>query len=379
MKNPTLPNAVPLRFHIRKLNEHFPYRRTPLYHPEQEEAIAAWSVSFSKTPDKAAFIHTIGCEICLLVAAVYPDVTDYDRYEILCKNFIVQVLVDDHAEESWGQYAAHKDISKTQKYLLKVINAVENLGGSAAWYKQRWGDLLLKIPGIYPPWVREILKNYKQIIKAMPAFQQQRCINTLNDFWKGTFEQVNWTNKSAILTEESYLQYRQLSLDAIHCFFLIEYAKNIRLTDEEYKHPTMQQLILIGCRHVLYVNDLFSCLKEYKGDFQNFNHIIGVLVRSKELSVQQAVDDVCKRIEQCEESFIKIRDEWYAGPEIISGASRSYIAGMQDWMAGLLFWSRKSKRYWGSHFSGMVTQGDVEWSPDGPKYEPGDHSKMLNS
>lgn len=279
----------------------------------------------------------------------------------------MQVLVDDHIEESWGRYTADKDVRKTQKYLLSVISAVEKLGGSIVWYKKYWGNLLLEIPGIYPSWVREVLKNYKQILKPMPPFQQKRCIKTFNDFWKGTLEQINWTDKSSILTEESYLQYRQMSLDAIHCFFLIEYAKNITLSNEEYYHPAMQQLILTGCRYVLYVNDLFSCLKEYKGDLQNFNHIIGILVRSKGLSVQQAVDEVCKRIEQCEDSFIKIRDEWYAGPDVISDASRSYIDGMQDWMSGVLFWSRKSKRYWGSHFSGIVTHGDVEWSPDGPK------------
>jgi hypothetical protein len=363
-------NPDPFHFYLRKLNEAFQYKVSPFYNPEHENTIADWAISFSKIPDEEAFIHTVGCEICLLVAAVYPGIVTSDRYELLCKNFIVQVLLDDHTEESWGKYAVNKNIRKAKRYISQLIKAIEGLDKSAKWYNRYWSSLQSKIYGIYPSWTDETLKNYKQILKALSPPQQKRCIETFNYFWKGTLEQLDWTNNSATLTEESYLQYRQFSLDAIHCLFLIEYAKNITLTDKEYHHPVMQQLVMTACMHVLYVNDLFSGLKEYRGDLSTFNHIVGVLVRSGGMSVQQAIDEVCDRIELCEDTFIKTRDAWYAGDEIISAASRSYIDGMQDWMSGLIFWSRRSKRYFGPYFNGSVTGGYLRWTPSGPEYTP---------
>lgn len=358
------------RFFLRELNESFPYKCSPLYKPEHERKIVEWATSFSNIDDKKGLIHTLGCELCCLVASVYPMITTAARYETLCRNFIVQVLVDDHVEESWGKYAPGKSIDNIQKYLLNVINAVECLLNTTPWYKRWWKTFMLYIPGVYPPWVKEVFLNYKQLLQDMPPVLQARCITTFTDFLKAAFVQITWENKSTLLNEEIYLSYRLHCLAAIHCFSLIEYGSDIPLPYYEYNHPIMQQLVTTAAQHVLYVNDLFSGLKEYKGNLETFNNIIGLLVRTKGINIQQAVDEVCLRIEACEASFIKIREEWYASGEVISATSRSYIEGLQYWMAGNLYWSRRSKRYFGPDFNDSVTSGQLTWHPDGAIYTP---------
>ncbi|TWF40622.1 hypothetical protein FHW36_104305 [Chitinophaga polysaccharea] len=44
-------------FYLRKLNESFPYKCSPLYKPEHEKKIIDWATSFSNIDDKKGFLQ----------------------------------------------------------------------------------------------------------------------------------------------------------------------------------------------------------------------------------------------------------------------------------------------------------------------------------
>lgn len=369
----TLTEQTPFRFYLRKLKEHFQHKVSPFYSPELDEKLSSWAIKIGKLNHEKAKTEIAGSNLCLLVAACYPEIVSYEKYKIICENYFLQVIIDDHMDEEWGKFSMGESNTDVKKYLSRVLRAFNLLDVNTPWYKKWVFKMILTIPGILPIWIRSGLKNFKQILDELNPSQQNRLIEAYTDYLKSAVDLAAQPQEvQAVFSDvDSYMEKRLKNVDAKASFILVEYANNISLTDEEYHHPVIQQLITTAIKHSIYFNDLISSLKEYKGKLADLDSLIGILMRSKEWSVQQAVDELCLQIETAEITFIEIRDNWYAGSEIISDNSRNFIRGIQDLMAGHMYWSRRAKRYFGRDFNGAVTQGYLEWHPDGPRYIPG--------
>ena len=70
------------------------------------------------------------------------------------------------------------------------------------------------------------------------------------------------TNKDDIPDWDIYIKARLGSVGGQMSFQLIEYAKDVRLTDEEFNHPLMHQLERAVSEEIILVNDYLTFRKE---------------------------------------------------------------------------------------------------------------------
>jgi hypothetical protein len=218
--------------------------------------------------------------------------------------------------------------------------------------------------------VRGFYRIFNEVFKNVSPVQRKRGVKMLLSYMQETATQIVWQGKAESLDLDTYLQYRIDSIAVLPSLFLIEYALEINPGEAEFEHPEFQKLLMHAAWQVVYVNDLFSALKEYKGNINEFNNALGVLIRHHGMTAQEAADEMCRRIEEHQHEFIRIRDAWYNSKENISNDIKSFVSGLECWMAGNLHWSRLSKRYHGMHFEGIVTTGTLEWHPEGTIYIP---------
>ena len=336
-----------------------------LYHgPKIERKLEKWLSSLGKMSSNKK--KELAKELAFSIAAAYPTVISYKRYENACRNLLVYCIIDDIIDSN--ELSPDKTVSI--KYLKAILKTVGFLDSRLPWYKRWWYSLLKNIPGIYPPVLRQVLNHYSKIFDLLNKNQRERALRGLVSYIEISILRLKDPSEDLLLDEEKYFEYRLEDLALGGFFSLIEYTNDISMTDSEYNTPAIKKLISIVGAHTLYVNDLFSAAKEYNGNMDNFNNIVGVLVRSKKLTVQNAVDEICSRIEQCEVNFIETKDKWLADTIPISDTARNFIDKLELFMAGHIYWSRRSKRYCGSDLKEAFFQGEVKWSPNGFQYIP---------
>lgn len=134
----------------------------------------------------------------------------------------------------------------------------------------------------------------KEIFFDFNAQQIDRTVQTIKHYIDGNiletdwFDQLDTNNNKTILANDNilpdwncYMKARLGSVGGQMTLQLIEYAKNITLTNQQWNHPLMKTLVVLVSEEMVLVNDYFTFRKEvaensYK--FSSMRHAFSILV-----------------------------------------------------------------------------------------------------
>lgn len=134
---------------------------------------------------------------------------------------------------------------------------------------------------------------------------------------------------------------------------LLESSAGCELPDAVRKNPAYRRAALLSQEFAAWYNDLCSLPKEIAGDEV---HNLGIsLITHEGLTLEEAVDEVRRRVEECIEEFIvaereairladEIDDGTVSGKEL-SAAVRACVGNMRDWFSSVYWFHHESGRY----------------------------------
>ncbi|MFJ5178953.1 epi-isozizaene synthase [Streptomyces griseoviridis] len=159
--------------------------------------------------------------------------------------------------------------------------------------------------------------------------------------------------EGVIPTVDDYLELRRLTFAHAIWIDLLEPSAGCELPDTVRKHPEFQRAALLSQEFAAWYNDLCSLPKEIAGDEV---HNLGIsLIKHEELTLEQAVSELRRRIEQCIQEFLaaergalrvadEIDDGTVRGKEI-ADAVRACVANMRNWFSSVYWFHHESGRY----------------------------------
>ncbi|MFB7504501.1 epi-isozizaene synthase [Streptomyces broussonetiae] len=145
---------------------------------------------------------------------------------------------------------------------------------------------------------------------------------------------------------------------------LLEVSAGCELPDAVRKNPAFRRAALLTQEFAAWYNDLCSLPKEIAGDEV---HNLGICLISHEgLTLEEAVDEVRRRVEECIRDFIEaeqealqfadaIADGSIRGKEL-STAVRDSVGNMRNWFSSVYWFHHESGRY-------MVDSWDDQSTP----------------
>lgn len=165
---------------------------------------------------------------------------------------------------------------------------------------------------------------------------------------------------ASLPTLADYLSLRRSSTAAQSCFLLTEYAVGADLGTELATDPDLRIAVAHAQDHLTLGNDLLSFRKEYFSD--DVVNAMWILRRDRQLSLQQAVDELCRMVDQAEQDFIDACARVLAGSLGARQDIRDYLVGVSHVMSGSIAHEWRCPRYhgtagtgWDQYRSGMVT------------------------
>ncbi|MGW2885660.1 epi-isozizaene synthase [Streptomyces griseoruber] len=152
---------------------------------------------------------------------------------------------------------------------------------------------------------------------------------------------------------DEYLALRRLTFAHWIWTDLLELSAGCELPDAVRKHPSFRKAALLSQEFAAWYNDLCSLPKEIAGDEV---HNLGIsLITHEGLTLEEAVDDVRRRVEECISGFIdvekdvlrladRLADGTVRGKEL-GAAVRACLANMRNWFSSVYWFHHESGRY----------------------------------
>ncbi len=154
-------------------------------------------------------------------------------------------------------------------------------------------------------------------------------------------------------TVEEYLALRRLTFAHWIWTDLLEPSAGCELPDFVRKYPAFRRAALLSQEFAAWYNDLCSLPKEMAGDEV---HNLGIsLVTHEGLTLEEAVEEVRRRVEECVTEFLHtermalrfvedLDDGTVRGKEL-SCAARACLANMRNWFSSVYWFHHESGRY----------------------------------
>jgi epi-isozizaene synthase len=152
---------------------------------------------------------------------------------------------------------------------------------------------------------------------------------------------------------DAYLELRRLTFAHWIWTDLLELSAGRELPDTVRKHPAYRRAALLSQEFAAWYNDLCSLPKEIAGDEV---HNLGIsLIQHEGMTLEEAVRDVRRRIEECISEFLAaekealqfadtLADGTVPGKEL-SVAVRAIVANMRNWFSTVYWFHHESGRY----------------------------------
>ncbi|MEV7689183.1 epi-isozizaene synthase [Streptomyces bungoensis] len=152
---------------------------------------------------------------------------------------------------------------------------------------------------------------------------------------------------------EEYLALRRLTFAHRIWTDLLEPSAGRELPDSVRGHPAYRRAALLSQEFAAWYNDLCSLPKEIAGDEV---HNLGIsLVTHEGLTLEEAVDEVRRRVEECVAEFLEAeRDALAFAAELARGnalgeelgaAVRACVGNMRNWFSSVYWFHHESGRY----------------------------------
>ncbi|WP_318201471.1 epi-isozizaene synthase [Streptomyces sp. SCL15-4] len=152
---------------------------------------------------------------------------------------------------------------------------------------------------------------------------------------------------------EEYLALRRLTFAHWIWTDLLEPAAGCELPEAVRKNPVYRRAALLSQEFAAWYNDLCSLPKEIAGDEV---HNLGIsLVTHAGLTLEEAVDDIRRRVEECVGEFLEAErnalvlarqiDDGTARGRKLGSAVRSCVGNMRNWFSSVYWFHHESGRY----------------------------------
>ncbi|KAM6489993.1 terpene synthase [Amanita muscaria] len=193
---------------------------------------------------------------------------------------------------------------------------------------------------------------------------KERFMVSMKEYFQGVREQVEARIQNRNTDTEEYMTIRWHSSGIVPSLLLADFCRGAYLPDYVHNHPTFNSLRRAAGEHVIYVNDIVSYDRESREDSHN---LVCVVMKTKGYSLQEAMDFVGQRANECIDRFEYARQKlpsW--GPEVDTIVA-DFTAGYEHWVSGHLHWALSSERYFGDIKNKRVVKLRQFWRP--LKYE----------
>ncbi|MEU6811226.1 epi-isozizaene synthase [Streptomyces sp. NPDC046831] len=159
--------------------------------------------------------------------------------------------------------------------------------------------------------------------------------------------------EGVVPTVGEYLALRRLTFAHWIWTDLLEPSAGCELPDAVRKNPAYRRPALLSQEFAAWYNDLCSLPKEIAGDEV---HNLGIsLVKHEGMSLEAAIADLRRRIEECISEFLdaereallfadRLADGTVRGKEL-SGAVRACLGNMRNWFSSVYWFHHESGRY----------------------------------
>jgi epi-isozizaene synthase len=160
-------------------------------------------------------------------------------------------------------------------------------------------------------------------------------------------------SEGVVPTVEEYLALRRLTFAHWIWTDLLEPSAGCELPDEVRKHAAYRRPALLSQEFAAWYNDLCSLPKEIAGDEV---HNLGIsLVKHEGLTLEEAIADIRRRVEECISEFLvaeqealrfaeALADGTVRGKEL-STAVRACLGNMRNWFSSVYWFHHESGRY----------------------------------
>ncbi|KAF9490782.1 terpenoid synthase [Pleurotus eryngii] len=300
--------------------------------PHYKEAAAesvAWIDSYNVFTDRKRAFFVQGCNE-LLVSHTFPY-APYEQFRTCCDLVNLLFVIDEVSDDQSG-----KDARATGQVFLNAL-------GDPEWND---GSLLSRI-------TKDFRARYFRL--AGPN-SSRRFLKHCEDYINAVSTEAELRERGEVLDIEPFTALRRENSAIRLCFGLFEYALGIDLPDEVFQDKTFQDMYFAAVDMVSWSNDVYSYnMEQAKG--HSGNNIVTVLMKSKAMGIQEAVDHVGVHFQQIMDIYMESKSRlpsW--GPEVDANIAR-YVEALGHWAKGNLDWSFETQRYFGAeHLEVMATR-----------------------
>ncbi|MEU7135965.1 hypothetical protein [Streptomyces sp. NPDC046261] len=208
--------------------------------------------------------------------------------------------------------------------------------------------------GPLPPFMRAFADVYARYRPFWVAQGWEQAMTALGR-WSDLMATDPQVIEERITDFEAYMAVRRIDF-GFDTLDLLMRKSSSRLTPWEHPVPGTVSLFQDACcEYAILVNDLFSFPREhFSGEFRN---ALQVLVSVQEMSLQDAVDEVCRRIVTAESNILALSRENTEGST--GGDMRAWRAYHKSWMTFLAAGLRQHLRDVRYHGADHVWRGEI--------------------
>ncbi|MEU2282780.1 epi-isozizaene synthase [Streptomyces sp. NPDC013178] len=324
--------AVPPSLSLPVIEAAFPRQLHP-YWPRLQEKTRSWLLEKRLMPADKVAEYADGLCYTDLMAGYYlgasdevlQAIADYSAWFFVWDDRHDRDVVHDRAA-AWRQlrFRLHAALDAPTAHLHHEDPLVAGLADSV-------GRLYSFLPGT---WNARFARHFHEVIEAYDREFRNRV-------------------EGRIPTVAEYLALRRLTFAHWIWTDLLEQSAGCELPDAVRKHPAYRRAALLSQEFAAWYNDLCSLPKEIAGDEV---HNLGIsLVTHEGLTLEEAVDEVRRRVEECISEFLAVEkdvlrladrlDDGTVHGKQLGTAVRDCVENMRNWFSSVYWFHHESGRY----------------------------------
>lgn len=203
------------------------------------------------------------------------------------------------------------------------------------------------------PLVAGLADSVGRLFSFLPATWNDRFARDFHEVIEAYDREFRNRVTGRVPTVDEYLALRRLTFAHWIWTDLLEPSAGRELPDRVRRHPAFHRAALLSQEFAAWYNDLCSLPKEIAGDEV---HNLGIsLITHEGLTLEEAVEEVRQRIENCIAEFIDaerealrfadtLADGTVSGKEL-STAVRACLVNMRNWFSSVYWFHHESGRY----------------------------------
>ncbi|MGW1588214.1 epi-isozizaene synthase [Streptomyces sp. NPDC002386] len=325
--------AVPPSLALPVIEDSFPRQLHP-YWPKLQEKTRQWLLEKRLMPADKVREYADGLCYTDLMAGYYTDAPDEVLQAIADYSAWFFVWDDRHDRDIVHGRAA--DWRRLRRRLHAALDAPRQHLGHPDPVVAGLADSVLRLFSFLPhTWNQRFTRHFHTVIDAYDREFHNRT-------------------RAYVPQVEEYLALRRLTFAHWIWTDLLEPSAGRELPDAVRKAPAYRRAALLSQEFAAWYNDLCSLPKEIAGDEV---HNLGIsLVTHQGLTLEEAVEEIRRRVEECIEEFIgaerealrfadELADDGTVSGKELGAAVRACVGNMRNWFSSVYWFHHESGRY----------------------------------